>query len=67
MPIDRKKERNRGSYRDFLRERQPIDLGKIKASLSREFYQASCGIERFLAEQAYFDLKLHILQNSGVS
>jgi len=48
MLIDKKKERNRGSCRHFLKARQAIDLGKIKAPLSRDFYKASCGIGEVL-------------------
>ncbi|GAH87238.1 unnamed protein product, partial [marine sediment metagenome] len=31
----------------------PIDLGKFKVFVSKDFYQASCGIEGFL-RQGYF-------------
>ena len=53
MLIDEKKDAHRGSYKHFLKVRQPIDLGKIKAPLSREFYQASCGIEGILRKEDY--------------
>ncbi len=46
--------------------RQPIDLGKTKGSLSRDFYQASCGIEEFLENEPFLSPKLRILQNLGV-
>jgi len=51
MLIDKKKRFHRASYSYFLKARQPIDLGKIKAPLSKEFYQASCGIEGFLGSK----------------
>ena len=45
MLIDEKKDAHRSSYRDFLRRGDVYDLAKIKASISREFYQASYEIE----------------------
>lgn len=43
--IGKKKRFHRGSYRDFVKTRQPSrDLGKNKTPLSRELYQTSCGI-----------------------
>ena len=47
LAIPEEKELNRGSYRDFVKAKQPIDLGKIKVPLPRDFYQASCGVEGF--------------------
>lgn len=40
----------RHTYSHFLEARQPIDLDKIRVSISREFYQTSCGIEGFLGK-----------------
>ena len=36
----------------FSRQGSLYDLGKIRVALTREFYQASCGIERFLGKEA---------------
>lgn len=47
MLIDKKKHAHKGSYRHFLKVRQPIyGLGKVKTFLSRDFYQASSEIEQ---------------------
>lgn len=44
------KDVHRGSYSHFLKGRRPIDLGKIKVPLSREFCQASYGVGGFLGK-----------------
>jgi len=38
MLIAKKKDAHTGSYRHFLEGRRPINLGKFKAPLSRDFF-----------------------------